>query len=136
MKSAGAVAGSQTVVRTDSFGSKDPSYRVCFFATGFSSKESFSHAKFRGLTLKCNARLVNHSLHVRVIRAVVWALTILGEMGRIPTLNAKVRTARRVGIAMALTITFATFAALSFCAFAFSFAGFSVSITVFEPEYD
>ena len=71
-------------------------------------------------------------LSVRKVSAVVWALTILQEMARVTSFNAKVRTARGVGIAMGFTITFATFTGYSFFAFVFSFAGFSFSVTSFE----
>ena len=110
---------------------KRPFIPRMFFSDGFFSKESFMHAKFGGLLFKRNAGFVNHLLHVRIVRAVVRALAILREMGCITALNTKVRTARRLEIAIALTIASATFSGISFCASAFSFASFSLAVTSF-----
>ena len=130
MRSAVAVAGSQPVVSTDSFGSKDPSYLECFFCDIFFAKESFLHVKSGGLSFKRYAQLLNHLLHVGIVSAVVWALRILREIGSITKFNAKVGADGGVGVAMAFAIALAAFFGLSFCAFPLSFAGFAFAVMV------
>ena len=85
-----------------------------FFSETVFAKESFLDAKFVGLFFKRNPGFFNHLLHVGKVHVVVWALAILREMGGITAIDAKVRTARKVGIVVAFTIIWPPFPVFPF----------------------